>query len=154
MFGCRRCHTRGVGSEVEQELEDRWWLGLRGSVLELVDVQAFTVVLNFEGGSVLTVESAATMRFAATPTGVSGAVIRHADGSVSISGSLMALVGHRVLSSVGLKTGDLRLVFSTGQMFSVPHDANYEAWQLTGPSGRMWVSLPGGGLATFPGRPF
>ena len=30
-------------------------------------------------------------------------------------------------------------------------DGHYEAWQLTGPSGRMWVSLPGGGLTTFPG---
>lgn len=140
-----------MGSEVEQELDDRWWLGLRGRPLEAVDPQDFTVALVFGGGSALTIESAATLRAGSTPGAETSAVALSEDGALSASDALLALVGQRVLSSVGFKDGDLRLVFDSGQMLSVPHDEHYEAWQLTGPSGRMWVSLPGGGLATFPG---
>lgn len=74
-------------------------------------------------------------------------------GAVSTSDALLSLVGQQVLSSVGFKTGALRLVFESGALLTVPYGEQYEAWQLTGPSGRMWVSLPGGGLATFPGDP-
>lgn len=140
-----------MGSEVEQELDDRWWLGLRGRALEAVDPQDFMVVLAFGGGSALTIESAATLRAASAPGTETSAVALSEDGTLSTSDALLALVGQRVLSSVGFKAGDLRLVFDSGQTLGVPHGEHYEAWQLTGPSGRMWVSLPGGGLATFPG---
>lgn len=109
------------------------------------------VVLAFGGGSALTIESAATLRAASAPGTETSAVALSEDGTLSTSDALLALVGQRVLSSVGFKAGDLRLVFDSGQTLGVPHGEHYEAWQLTGPSGRMWVSLPGGGLATFPG---
>ena len=147
----RRVRLATVGSEAEQELDDRWWLGLRGSVLKSVDAQDFMVVLKFEGGFALTVESAANVRAASAPGNETTAVIHNEEGKLSTSDALTSLVGQRVLSSVGFKTGELRLVFESGQMLYVPHDPDYEAWKLTGPSGRMWVSLPGGGLATFPG---
>lgn len=51
---------------------------------------------------------------------------------------------------VAFKTGDLHIVFESGAILRVPAAEHYEAWQLTGPSGRLGVSLPGGGLATFP----
>ena len=148
-----RVRLAPVGSETEQELDDRWWLGLRGSVLQSVEAEQFMVVLKFEGGSVLTVESPANVRAASAPGNETTAVIRNEDGKISASNALTSLVGQQVLSSVGFKTGKLRLVFESGQMLDVPHDPHYEAWQLTRPSGRMWVSLPGGGLASFPGGP-
>ncbi|MEQ7011352.1 DUF6188 family protein [Actinopolymorpha sp. B17G11] len=154
MSGCRviaRDKLALVGSEVEQELDDRWWLGLRARVLESVDAHEFTVVLNFGGGSALTIESAASVRAAAAPGTETPAVTRNEDGTVSASDALTSLVGQQVLSSVGFKTGALRLVFESGQLLTVPMDEHYEAWQLTGPLGRMWVSMPGGGLTTFPG---
>ncbi|MFC6006303.1 DUF6188 family protein [Angustibacter luteus] len=142
-----------MGSEVEQELDDRWWLGLRKRALESVDVHEFVVVLNFAGGSVLSIEAAATVRAVSAPGTETAVVTRMADGTVWTSEVLMSLVGQQLLVSVGFKDGALRLVFESGLMLDVPHDEQYEAWQLTGVSGRRWVSLPGGGPATFPGGP-
>jgi hypothetical protein len=140
-----------VGSEVEQELDDRWLLGLRGRRVESVDAYEFTVVMGFGEGSALTIESRANLRAASAPGTETPAISRGEDGAISTSDALASLVGQQVLSSVGFKTGALRLVFESGPMLTVPADEHYEAWQLTGPSGQMWVSLPGGGLASFPG---
>jgi hypothetical protein len=141
-----------VGSEDEQELEDRWWLGLRSRAVESVEASEFSVVITFGGGSALTIESSANVRpnarAAQTP-----AVTHNEDGTVSTSEALGSLIGQRVVSAVGFKTGALRLVFESGAWLTIPFGAHYEAWQLTGPSGRVWVSLPGGGLATLPGAP-
>jgi hypothetical protein len=135
-----------VTSDVEQELDDRWWLGLRTRRLESVCAYEFATVLRFEEGSVLTVDTAATVR---TATGVSAtmAVLPPQEGTVSISDALVALTGQQVRSSVAFKTGALRIVFESGAVLTVPHGEKYEAWQLTGRSGRTWTSLPGGGLA-------
>jgi hypothetical protein len=146
------CNTRAVTSEVEQELDDRWWLGLRARTMESLGVHKFTVVLNFGEGSSLTIESAASARPTATAS-ETPAVTLDENGAVSASDVLPSLVGQKVLSSVAFKTGALRLVFESGAILTVPYGEHFEAWQLTGPSGRMWVSLPGGGLATFPGDP-
>ena len=141
-----------MASEAEQELDDRWWLGLRARALQSVDAGEFSVVLHFGEGSALTIESAATVRGSTGETEVP-AVTLSDDGTVSTSDALLALVGQEVLSGVGFKTGALRLVFEAGAMLTVPPGEQYEAWQLTGPTGRTWVSLPGGGLASFPGDP-
>jgi hypothetical protein len=129
------CHTPAVGSEAEQELDDRWWLGLRMSVLRSVDIQEFTVVLRFGAGCALTIESAAYLRAVSTPGTETPAVIRNEDGTVSASDALRSLTGQRVLSSVGFKTGHLRLVFESGAQLTVPYDEHFEAWQLTGTLG-------------------
>jgi len=141
-----------VTSEVEQELDDRWWLGLRARTMESLAVDEFRVVLNFGEGSSLTIESAASVRLTATAS-PTPAVTLSEDGAVSAADVLPSLVDQKVLSSVAFKTGALRLLFESGAILTVPHGEQYEAWQLTGPTGRIWVSLPGGGLATFPGDP-
>jgi hypothetical protein len=139
-----------VGSEDEQELEDRWWLGLRGRAVESVDAYEFSVVVSFGGGSALTIESSANVR-ANAQAAETPAVTHNEDGTVSTSEALVSLVGQRVVSGVGFKTGALRLVFESAAWLTIPFGEHYEAWQLTGLSGRVWVSVPGGGLATFPG---
>ena len=73
------------------------------------------------------------------------------DGSVFASNAPRSPAGQKVVSGVAFKTGALRLVFESGARLTVPFGEEHEAWQLTGPSGRLWVSLPGDGLATFPG---
>lgn len=145
----RLCETPAVGSEVEQELDDRWWLGLVGRAVKSIDIAEFNVVATFGSRSALTIESEANIEDSArhhrTP-----AVRINDDGRVSVSNALLSLEGQRVLSGVAFKTGTLRLVFDSGVLLIVPFVEKHEAWQLTGPSGRLWVSLPGGGLATFP----
>lgn len=96
-------------------------------------------------------ESAAYVRALSAPGTETPAVTRSEGGTVSASEVLTSLVGQQVLSSVGFKDGALRLVFQSWLLLKVPHDERGEAWQLTGRSRRVWVSLPGGGLATFPG---
>jgi hypothetical protein len=143
------CQTATVGSEVERELDDRWWFGIRGSAVEAIEVAEFSVGIKFGGSAALTIESAAALGDSSAPRGTT-AISINSDGTISASERLMSLVGRRVVSGIGFKTGDLRLVFEPGDFLTVPAGDAYEAWQLTGPSGRLWVSLPGGGLACFP----
>lgn len=120
--------------------------------MESVDAYEFSVVINFGGGSALSIESSANFR-ASARAAETHAVTHNQDGTVSTSEALMSLIGQRVVSGVGFKTGALRLVFESAVWLTIPFREHYEAWQLSGPSGRVWVSLPGGGLATFPGAP-
>lgn len=120
--------------------------------MESVDAYEFSIVINFGGGSALTIESSANVR-ACARAAETPAVTHNEDGTVATSEALVSLIGQRVVSGVGFKTGALRLVFESAAWLTIPFGEHYEAWQLTGPSGRVWVSLPGGGLATVPGAP-
>jgi hypothetical protein len=137
-----------VGSEEERELDDRWWLGLRGSTVESVAANEYNVVVSFSGGNVLTIEGRTEIvqndRLAVTLID---------DENAAAPDTLRSLCGARVVSGVAYKTGSLRIVFGSGTKLHVPFDTGYEAWQLTGPSGRMWVSLPGGGIRPVPPLP-
>lgn len=139
-----------VTGEVEQELDDRWWLGLRARRVESVDTHGVQVVLNFGQGCALTIEAVASIRTSLGGTDVP-ALTHGEDGTVSTFNALLSLVGQQVLSAVAFKSGKLRIVLESGALLTVPPGEQYEAWQLTGPSGRIWVSVPGGGLTTSPG---
>ncbi|MFF4518496.1 DUF6188 family protein [Streptomyces mirabilis] len=52
-------------------------------------------------------------------------------------------------SAVAFKSGTLRLVFDTGHHLTCSSDPSFEAWQVTGPAGWRFVSLPGGDLAVW-----
>ncbi|MFB7446116.1 MULTISPECIES: DUF6188 family protein [Streptomyces] len=60
-----------------------------------------------------------------------------------------ALFGAKALSAVAFKSGTLRLVFDTGHHLTCSSDPSFEAWQVTGPAGWRFVSLPGGDLAVW-----
>lgn len=137
-----------MGSEEERELDDRWWLGLRDTTVESVATNEYSVVVSFSGGNTLTIEGRTEI---VQNDGLAVSFID--DEAVTAFDMLRSLAGARVLSGVAYKSGSLRLVFDTGAKLHVPFDAHYEAWQLTGPSGRMWVSLPGGGLTPVPREP-
>lgn len=138
-----------MGSEIEQELDDRWWLGLRGRTVEAVLDHRFTVLVRFEGRASLTIEAEAHFKRSADER-MYPAVIRNGDGTLSATGELVELVGRRVMSAVAFKTGQLRLAFESARQLTVAPGEQFESWQFTGPSGRLWVSMPGGGLSTFP----
>ena len=59
----------------------------------------------------------------------------------------LPLFGAGVLSAVAFKSGSLRLVFDTGIQLNCPADLSFEGWQITGPRGWIFISLPGGDLA-------
>lgn len=63
----------------------------------------------------------------------------------------LALFGAKVLSATAFKSGALRLVFDTGHELVCSSDPSFEAWQVTGPSGWRFASLPGGELAVWAG---
>lgn len=140
---------RTVGSENEQELEDRRWLGLRDRTVVSVDAYEFCACVAFGDSSALTITSPATVKSGPGGPAIPALTV-HPDETVTIAEVLHSLVGQRVLSAVGFKTGSMRLVFDSGAQLLVPFDEHYEAWQLTGPTGRTWISMPGGGLTTFP----
>ncbi|WP_446751049.1 DUF6188 family protein [Streptomyces sp. CLV115] len=45
--------------------------------------------------------------------------------------------------------GTLRMVFGGDTHLTCPADAAFEAWQITGPGGRRFLSLPGGDLGVW-----
>jgi hypothetical protein len=63
----------------------------------------------------------------------------------------LALFGAKVLSAVAFKSGTLRPVFDTGHHLTCSSDPSFEAWQVTGPTGWRFASLPGGDLAVWAG---
>jgi hypothetical protein len=123
--------------------------GLRNRTVESIDTGEFNVRVSFGNGSVLTIESSASLKAGPGEAAVEALAINR-NGSIAIDPALYSLAGQRVLSSVAFKSGLLRLVLDTGTHLIVPFDEHYEAWQLTGQSGREWISMPGGGLTTLP----
>lgn len=61
----------------------------------------------------------------------------------------LPLFGMKVVSAVACKSGTLRMVFEDGTHLTCPTDVAFEAWQITGPEGWRFVSLPGGGLGVW-----
>lgn len=134
-----------MGSEEVRELDDRWWLGLRGSTVESVTASDYQIVVTFSGGSALMIGGRAELDQHDQP-----ALRFNGEEPVAGSDVLRLIPSALVVSAVAFKTGALRLVFDTGTKLRIPFDPHYEAWQLSGPTGRTWVSLPGGGLSLFP----
>jgi hypothetical protein len=75
------------------------------------------------------------------------------DETATASDILRPLRGARVVSGGALQDRRAATRFRSSAKLHIPADAHYEAWQLSSPTGRMWVSLKGGGLAPFPPEP-
>jgi hypothetical protein len=143
-----------VGSEIEQERDDRWWLGLRGQVLVDVVTRESDATMTFSEGSVLKIGSLALIRASTRDGPAPLEVPDREDGTVLGAAALRSLlIGQRVVSAVGFKTGALRVVFGSGAWLTISFADRDVAWKVVAASGRQWVSLPGGGLAGFPAQP-
>ncbi|MFD7459250.1 DUF6188 family protein [Streptomyces sp. NPDC059868] len=79
----------------------------------------------------------------------------HAEPSVLLKpesqdvAAALVLFRANVLSAVAFESGTLRLVFDTGHQLTCSSDPSFEAWQVTGPAGWRFASLPGGELAVW-----
>ena len=124
------------------EHEDRWMLNLRGMSVTKIIVD-FRLVLVLDSDWEIALE---------TPLNLSHGGV-HANPSVLLTpesqnvAPALALFGAGVLSAVAFKSGTLRLVFDTGHHLNCSPDPTVEAWQVTGPAGWRFASLPGGDLA-------
>ncbi|MFJ6568008.1 DUF6188 family protein [Streptomyces sp. NPDC091292] len=129
------------------EHEDRWVLNLRGMSVTKISVD-FRLALLLDSDWEVAWEAPVSLSHGTD----------HADGppvllkpeSQDVAAAL-ALFGAHVVSAIAFKSGTLRLVFDTGHHLTCPPDPTFEAWQVTGPAGRRFVSLPGGDLATWSG---
>ncbi|MFD3517447.1 DUF6188 family protein [Streptomyces sp. NPDC058657] len=136
----------GQGSVVSTEQgpvehADRWILNLRGLPVTriVVDFQ-LTLVLGSAWEVILE-----------APVNLSHGSVRTNPPSVlnpetQDVAAALTLFGAEIRSAVAFKSGALRLVFDTGMHLNSPADPSFEAWQVAGPQGWRFVSLPGGEL--------
>ncbi|MGV9915418.1 DUF6188 family protein [Streptomyces tendae] len=64
---------------------------------------------------------------------------------------VLALDSDWEVAAVAFKSGTLRLVFDTGHHLTCSADPAFETWQVAGPTGWRFASLPGGDLAVWSG---
>ncbi|WP_328739721.1 DUF6188 family protein [Streptomyces erythrochromogenes] len=121
---------------------DRWILNLRGLAVTRIGID-FRLTLVLDGGWEVVLEAPARLSVGAL--GSRRAVIPE----IQDVAAALPLFGAEVASAVAFKSGSLRMVFDSGLHLVCPAVASFEAWQVTGPQGRRFVSLPGGGLATW-----
>ena len=129
------------------ELEDRWILGLRGSRVVKISVD-FRLALTLDSGWDVAIEGPALLSYGSALTNSCQRLTPHAQDVAAA----LQLFQASVVSAVAFKTGSLRLVFDTGVHLNCPVDPVCEAWHVSGPRGRRYVSLPGGGVAVWPER--
>ncbi|MFE2302625.1 DUF6188 family protein [Streptomyces sp. NPDC059445] len=125
---------------------DRWILDLRGKKVTKIIVD-FRLVLVLDSDWEVVLEAPLTL--ARGPIHTNPSVLLNPE-SQDVAAAL-ALFGANVLSVVAFKSGTLRLVFDTGHHLNCSSDPSFEAWQVTGPAGWLFVSLPGGELAVWSG---
>ncbi|MGW6707039.1 DUF6188 family protein [Streptomyces sp. NPDC054956] len=129
------------------EHEDRWILNLRGRSVTGIGAD-FRLVLALDSDGEVAIEA---------PVSLSHGTVQ-ANPSVLLTPesweveAVRVLLGAKVLSAVAFKSGDLRLVFDTGHHLNCRFDPSFEAWQVKGPGGWLFASLPGGDLAVFRGE--
>lgn len=145
--GCRISQGAVVSTEESPiEHEDRWVLNLRGMSVTKITVD-FRLVLVLDSDWEVALEA---------PVNLSHGTL-HANPSVLLKpesqdiAAALVLFGAKVLSAVAFKSGALRLVFDTGHHLTCSSDPSFEAWQVTGPGGWDFASLPGGDLAVWTG---
>lgn len=146
---CRHAavHCAEVHESVFAEHEDRWILGLRGLAVTKISVD---YQLSLLLGSVSWVVLEGPCGLSQGSAGKDHPQEMLDPGRQDIAAAL-ALFGAKVMSAVAFKTGSLLLVFDNGLHLNCRSDPSFEAWQMTGPGGWRFVSLPGGELAVWSG---
>ncbi|MET8824374.1 DUF6188 family protein [Streptomyces sp. NPDC004610] len=128
------------------EHEDRWNLNPWGWSVARITVD-FRLTLALDAGWEVVLEAPARLSSGPDPTG-SGVVLVPETQDVA---AVLPLFGAGIVSVVVFKSGTLRMVFEDGTGLICPADAAFEAWEITGPGGWRFVSLPAGGLGVWSG---
>ncbi|MEV7447163.1 DUF6188 family protein [Streptomyces sp. NPDC091204] len=126
------------------EHDDRWILNLRGMGVARICVD-FRLTLTLDSGWEVGLEAPAQLSEGSLLTNP-GLPLTPESQDVAAA---LPLFGAKVLSAVAFKSGDLRMVFDSGTHLTCPADPSFEAWQISGPGGWRFVSLPGGDLAAW-----
>jgi hypothetical protein len=129
------------------ELDDRWILNLRGSRIIKISVD-FRLTLTLDSRWEVVLEGPILLSNGPLDARLS----ERLNPQTRDVAAAHNLRGAEVRSAVAFKTGSLRVVFDTGTHLRCPADPSYEAWHITGPGGRQYVSLPGGGIAVWTDR--
>lgn len=138
-------HRAGVNESAFEEHEDRWILGLRGLAVTKISVDfQLTLLLGSEAWVILE----CPFRLGQGSAGSDNLQEILDPGQQDVAATL-ALFGAKVLSAVAFKAGSLRLVFDSGLHLNCRADPSFEAWQVVGPGGWRFVSMPGGNLAVW-----
>jgi hypothetical protein len=136
-----------MSTEVEPvEHKDRWLLNLRGLSVARISID-FQLTLTLAADWEVVVEAPARLSHGSVRA--NPAVLLTPE-SQDVAAAL-PLFGATILSAVAFKSGALRVVFDNGTHLTCSADTLSEAWQITGPRGWRFVSLPGGDLAVWPG---
>ncbi|MFB6613328.1 DUF6188 family protein [Streptomyces sp. NPDC056367] len=123
------------------EHEDRWILNLRGrSVTGVTAGHRHTLTL---GGWEVVLETPARLSSGPARTNPGVALTPETQDVAAV----LPPLGTKVVSAVAFKSGTLRMVFEDGTHLTCPADAACEAWQIAGPGGWRFTSLPGRDLA-------
>lgn len=129
------------------EHSDRWILSFRGLRVTKISVD-YRLMLTLDSGWEVALEGPAYLSAGSLPANERLELFPQAQDVAAA----LRLFGTEVLSAVAFKSGALRMVFSSGAHLNCPASPSFEAWQITGPRGRMFVSTPGGDLAVWSGN--
>ncbi|MFI1259054.1 DUF6188 family protein [Streptomyces netropsis] len=127
------------------EHDDRWILNLRGRSVAGITVD-YRLTLALDEGWEVVLETPARLSSGPAHTNPPGVLLVPKTQDV---GAALPLFGAKVVSAVAFKSGTLRMVFEDGTHLRCPTDAAFESWQITGPGGWQFVSLPGGDLGVW-----
>ncbi len=125
---------------------DRWVLSLRGLSVVKISID-FRLTLDLEEEWEIVLEAPAQLSTGSLRANPGLPLTPEAQDVAAA----LPLFGAKVLSAVAFKSGGLRMVFNSGVHLNCSADASFEAWQITGPGGWRFVSLPGGELGVWSG---
>lgn len=139
-------HRAVVNESAFVEVEDSWILGLRGLAATRISVDSqLTFLLDSEAWVVVE----CPFRLGQGSAGSDDLHKMLDPGGQDIAAAL-ALFGAKVLSAAAFKAGSLQLFFDSGLHLNCRADPSFEAWQVAGPGGWRFVSMPRGELAVWP----
>ncbi|MFE7355646.1 DUF6188 family protein [Streptomyces sp. NPDC057543] len=127
------------------EHSDRWVLNLRGRRVAKVTIAPY-LALSLDSGWEVVVEPPALLSHGSVRINP-GVPLAPASRSMASQ-----LLGTSVLSAVAFKSGALRMVFDAGLHLNCSDGSSGAAWEIAGPQGWPFTSVPGNGLAVSPGR--
>lgn len=120
-------------------------IDMRGQVLVGLRIE-YSVVLYFDGEWGVLLSGCFTL----STQGATHRFTPDVDPPEALA-SVNNLVGQRVNDAEIGDNGSLSITFDDGSRLHAAPDADYEAWNLSGPDGLLVVSMAGGTLATWSG---
>jgi hypothetical protein len=120
--------------------DGRWKLPIAGRQVTRCCADYAAVQFVFDNGVEIYIEQSFALR---TSEGASFSM--DPDGAPELLAPILKIRRQEAQSGYALDDGTLELRFSDDSYLTVPPDAEYEAWNVSGIR-RILVSLPGGGL--------